>query len=213
MTFRATGLPRFEYRQWLSWAGPVCPGSEKASASTFRATYAQTLDLLQGELAQLGASHAVIETSHDRHERRKDGHPDARSHLRGSGRDGVRLSFTGLAGPLQFSTDRFFGWETNVRAIALGLKALRAVDRYGIGTRAEQYAGWAALPPGELPMTNARAIEIICRYANLDPAGSEPVVITKAWRAAVKVCHPDVNGGRTEAWAVLEPAGRHLGLV
>jgi hypothetical protein len=39
-------------------------------------------------------------------------------------------------------------WQHNVRAIALGLEALRKVDRYGITRRGEQYAGWKALPAG-----------------------------------------------------------------
>ena len=37
----------------------------------------------------------------------------------------------------------------NLRSIALGLKALRAVDRYGVSRRGEQYAGFrAALTAG-----------------------------------------------------------------
>jgi len=40
-------------------------------------------------------------------------------------------------------------WRHNVRSIALGLEALRAVDRYGISRRGEQYAGFrAALASG-----------------------------------------------------------------
>jgi len=33
-----------------------------------------------------------------------------------------------------------------MRAIALSLQALRAVDRYGVARRAEQYRGWKQLP-------------------------------------------------------------------
>lgn len=33
-------------------------------------------------------------------------------------------------------------WQHNVRSIALGLGSLRAVDRYGISSRGEQYAGF-----------------------------------------------------------------------
>ncbi len=50
---------------------------------------------------------------------------------------------------LVYATDACEFWQHNVRSIALGLEALRAVDRYGISRRGEQYAGFrAALTPG-----------------------------------------------------------------
>lgn len=36
-------------------------------------------------------------------------------------------------------------WQINLRAIALGLEALRKLDRYGITSRGEQYTGWRAI--------------------------------------------------------------------
>lgn len=212
MTFRSAGAARVEFRPWITWDGPLTPAGDKGSAHTFRASWEATVDLLRDELAWLGATAAVIETGHFPHERRKDGAPHGSYHLATTGRDGVRLSFTAATGPLRFSTDTFYGWQTNLRAIALGLKALRAVDRYGIASGSEQYAGWAQLPAGTVPMTNARAVEIIRQFAGL-PEGEPVITITKAWRAAIKAAHPDVNGGNPEAWAVLEPAGRHLGLI
>lgn len=51
---------------------------------------------------------------------------------------------------LVYATDVCEFWQHNIRSIALGLEALRAVDRYGISRRGEQYAGFrAALTPGE----------------------------------------------------------------
>jgi hypothetical protein len=51
----------------------------------------------------------------------------------------------------------------NARAIALGLEALRKVDRYRITKRGEQYTGWSALPPatpmGAAKMTADDALE------------------------------------------------------
>lgn len=50
---------------------------------------------------------------------------------------------------LIYATDACEDWRHNVRSIALGLEALRAVDRFGISRRGEQYAGFrAALPAG-----------------------------------------------------------------
>jgi hypothetical protein len=48
----------------------------------------------------------------------------------------------------QFAVDMFPSWQDNLRAIALGLEALRKVERYGIANRGEQYAGWAQLTAG-----------------------------------------------------------------
>ena len=51
---------------------------------------------------------------------------------------------------LVYATDCCMFWQHNLRSIALGLEALRAVDRYGISRRGEQYAGFrAALTTGE----------------------------------------------------------------
>lgn len=43
---------------------------------------------------------------------------------------------------LVYATDVCEYWQHNVRSIALGLESLRAVDRYGISKRGEQYAGF-----------------------------------------------------------------------
>jgi hypothetical protein len=47
---------------------------------------------------------------------------------------------------LLYACDRFWRWQHNLRAIALGLEALRLVERYGIGDAHQQYAGYRALP-------------------------------------------------------------------
>ncbi len=65
---------------------------------------------------------------------------------------GVRISFESKHGPLTYATDTHEFWQHNVRGIALGLQALRAVDRYGVTKRGEQYTGWKALPAGQAPL-------------------------------------------------------------
>lgn len=50
---------------------------------------------------------------------------------------------------LVYATDSCDRWQDNVRSIALGLEALRAVDRFGISREGQQYAGFrAALTTG-----------------------------------------------------------------
>ena len=58
---------------------------------------------------------------------------------------GVIVSFDSRHGPLRYATDAFTEWQDNLRAIALSLEALRAVDRYGVTRRGEQYTGWRAI--------------------------------------------------------------------
>jgi hypothetical protein len=73
-------------------------------------------------------------------------HPD----IGGSHEDFVALqAATDPSNRLIYATDACELWQHNVRSIALGLEALRAVDRYGITRRGEQYAGFrAALTAG-----------------------------------------------------------------
>jgi hypothetical protein len=103
------------------------------------------------------------------------------------------------------------GWQMNARAIALGLEALRKVDRYGITKRGEQYTGWSALPPatpmGAAKMTADDALEFLRASAdwNAGPDSDEPEQIDRAYRAAAKRLHPDA-GGSTKDFQKLQEA-------
>lgn len=85
-----------------------------------------------------------------------------------------------------FHTDAFATLQANLRAISNGLEALRAVDRYGITTGGEQYAGFAQLAAGDDPADRgARLVE---------EAGG----LTKA----LMKYHPDHGGSETDIIAV-----------
>lgn len=113
--------------------------------SPFRAPYQATLDLLERECRQLGARRVVVELAITEADLRLDGQPYAGTKPR---HPGVTIAFESTHGPLKYTADKFATWTENVRAIALGLEALRKVDRYGMTSRGEQYAGWKALPAG-----------------------------------------------------------------
>ena len=115
-----------------------------AGASSFRADHSQTLRLLDRELSYLRARNVVIQADCDRSQIRMDGMLYAGAKLRTAG---IVLSFDSKHGPLSYPCDKYSNWQANLRAIALSLEALRAVDRYGVTRRAEQYKGWAKLPP------------------------------------------------------------------
>lgn len=122
------------------------PRQRKRYAS-FRVTYGRTLTDLEYEIVQLKGSEVILGLVVDERDVRLDGQLRADANVRHSG---VELSFElPDRRRLVFHTDVHHDWKDNLRAIALGLEALRAVQRYGITTGiGEQYAGFAMLPPG-----------------------------------------------------------------
>jgi hypothetical protein len=195
--------------------------------SLFTASWSDTLEVLDRELWFLDAEHVVIEVDVPERAIRIDGmlRADAKA-----ASPAVRLAFDSKHGPLQYATDRFIrpswqrkgareDWQHNLRAIALGLEALRKVDRYGITKRGEQYAGWKALPPGGgIPMPAAMTVEQAARLlvdTAAVPGVSPDQVIRFAdarrdvYRQAAKVAHPD-RGGDAAVFARLQEARRLL---
>lgn len=159
--------------------------------SQFKARYSATLELLDRELVHLGAERAVLELDIQEADLRLDGM--IRANARPT-HPGVVVSFDSKHGPLRYATDLYDDWHSNLRAIALGLEALRKVDRYGITKTGEQYAGWRALTQGsEEPMTREEALMFLA-----DSAGWTALAtgrdVERAYRAAAKRLHPDTGG-------------------
>ncbi len=115
---------------------------------------------------------------------------------------GTALAFdSATKGNLLICCGRFRTWQDNVRAIALGLEALRRVERYGITQSDEQYRGWRALETGTIEWADTLARHsgwTITEVVN-DPEG--------AYKAAVKNAHPD-QGGTAAAFADVQAARR-----
>lgn len=194
--------------------------------SQFRVTWSVCTELLERELEQLRGREIVIEVDVPERGIRMDGM------LRGDARaatPAVRLAFESKHGPLTYATDRFVkpsyrrggmadDWQHNLYAIALGLEALRKVDRYGITKRGEQYAGWKAIgagPATAMPagMSRDDAIAVLlARSGHL----SWPQVIESQHNVlkwARRETHPDRNNGDHTKWHEVERAGKTLGLV
>lgn len=110
------------FRPLTDWTFPASHGYR---SNPFSATWGQTRDLLESEISKLGASRYTIELALDESEIRLDGYPRANARPRHAG---VVVSFDSKHGPLRYGTDEFSTWQANVRAIALGLEALRAVE-------------------------------------------------------------------------------------
>lgn len=179
--------------------------------SPFRANWSKTIDQLEHELEELGAKEVVFQLDMEERDIRLDGMPRADAKPRSPR---VIISFESKHGPLRYQCDAFEGnyrepsWQANVRAIALGLEALRQVERYGITKRGEQYTGWKALP--ESSQSHDEAIAFLASVTGWTPAvvaGS----LQNSYRDAAKRLHPDVGGNR-DMWEQLQKARQVLGI-
>lgn len=185
------------------------PADADRPASPFDSTYDQTLDLLDRELNHLGATAAFLQVElTNSSDVRVDGL--LRAHAKVTHPGVVLTVETRRLGTHSYPCDRFGqrswmpdpkpAWQENLRAIALGLEALRKVERYGIADRGQQYAGFAELgsgtPMGSGAMTVDEAAELLGTESGV---GSErllddPKRVASAYRVAAQLHHPDAGG-------------------
>jgi hypothetical protein len=182
---------RYEYRPLANWTDPV---TEYRPPCRFKAAWSDTLRLLGRETELLGADLVVFQVDVRAGNIRNDGMLYQRAQVEFPG---VRIAFNSTHGPLTYATDRFDDWRDNVRGIALGLEALRKVDRYGMTRRGEQYRGWLAIEAGNGKITSQEARALIEGYGGLT--------------AALYATHPD-HGGDADAFHAVQEARRVLGL-
>ena len=197
---------RFEIRPLGLWDRAVTPGSARLPASRFKASWTQTMKLLTREVGMLGGRIVVVQIDVTDGQIRRDGmlYANARA-----GSPAVKVSFDSVHGSLTYATDRYSHWQANVRAVALSLEALRAVDRYGVSGSGEQYRGWTAISdkPAEKNLTVESAARILAaEVPGLLPEDLRTVeAINRAFRAASRLHHPDA-GGSTDAFRLISNA-------
>lgn len=177
--------------------------------SPFKASWPQTRQLLDREIEQLGADYATIQLDVRESAVRIDG----------GLKEGSKVSYRGAIlvvesadyGPLSYPCDAFGtvrlgneSWRENVRAIALGLEALRKVERYGIANRGQQYAGYrelgSGIAMGPAQMSETEALEVLRLGARwkAGPDYDDPKGIARAYKLAAKRLHPDHGGDEAE---------------
>lgn len=217
------------FRPMRGWDGPLT--DPRASGAAFSAELYKTERLLLTEARQLGASDVIVEVDAPAGDFLADG-TGMKSGRREPEFPGVVVHLIGTRhGDLRYACDAFEarysndlpGWQCNLRAVALGLEALRKPERYGIASRGEQYRGFAALPPGT-PLGSRAAPEALTLdgAARLLAAGMDGLdagdllddrsAAVTAYRVAAKRVHPDnAHTGNAEsfrrvneAWALLE---------
>lgn len=189
-----------------TWPGTLTPGRDRRD-SPFGAPLSRTMETLNRELHMVGATDVIMEVALREEDFRIDGRP--RAHARAE-HPGVILSFGSKHGPLRYATDTFWKWQDNLRAIALGLEALRKVERYGITKRGEQYVGWRQIEATSSTATEARSL--LQRIAHVDDSVSDQRLV----RLARAKTHPDRLGtpkdGETNWWALVQDAAERLGV-
>ncbi len=209
---------RWEIVPLPRWGRPET--AVRRSSGTFRASWDDTLRLLLEEIELLEPSGVVaLAVDADPSDLRRDGMLRARAEV---AFPGVVVSFTSASrGPLSFATDAYeqrwhadlAGWQANVRAIALSLKALRAVDRYGATARGEQYAGWRQIEAGPARSEGFTSPDAAARWIRSSAAPdagrlAESLPLRELYRLLARRLHPDLNGGRSGEWNRLDEARR-----
>lgn len=179
------------------FASPLPPAGNEYSR--FSASFGDTLELLSREMAQLQAAHIVIELDVEERDIRLDGYPRANARI---GNPAVAVSFDSRFGPLRYATCEFTAWQDNLRAIALSMQALRAVDRYGVSKRGEQYQGWKAIPMSTDPADAIQTREQAEDYLGERWSGDI--------RRALFETHPD-RGGDTDEFRKVQRARELIG--
>lgn len=176
----------------------------------------QTLKDLDRELCQVDARDVVIQIdvtnkADMRDDVRRDGRirDDARVHS-----PAVVLTFK-RAGktPLVFACDYFKRWQDNLRALALGLEALRKLERYHIAQTGDQYRGWQALPASTTTALNVDQAAAVLARSSLYPADKiahDSQVARLAVRVAASATHPDRGSGSTSDFQLVQEAKRVL---
>lgn len=145
-----------------------------------RIGYDQTLRELEYEVAMLDGNDVVIGVGLTESDIRLDGAPRANARPT---HPGVEVSFNSRYGRLTYATDVFLDWRDNVRAVTKGLEALRAIDRWGVAKRGQQYAGFALLTAG--PGIEERGRRLVEEHGSVT--------------AALRATHPDTGGDRASA--------------
>lgn len=212
--------PNMTLRPLDAWTRPETRNRQR---SQFSANWSATLDLLDREILHLGSGRrhpdSVLQIAlRERDFRISDGMPRANAIPT---HPGVILHIESTKGPLSFPCDKFDRWQDNLRAIALGLEALRKVDRYGITPGDEQYQGWRAIEARPAVDVTAAACSTLARIAwpNERPENREewaPKIATDAnigrntYRKARRNAHPDVNNGDQSLWDELRTAAEAL---
>lgn len=158
-------------------------------SETKSVTIAVARDRLQNELDLLRASSIVLSTNV---ELRLDGQP--RSDRSPPSDPGVALYFKLRGRDTVLACDKWDRVADNIVAIAKHIEALRGIERWGVGSLEQAFAGYQALPAPE------QWWQVLGVAAN-----ATRDQISAAYREKARAAHPD-SGGSDAAMARLNTA-------
>ncbi|TPN75543.1 J domain-containing protein [Mesorhizobium sp. B1-1-5] len=147
---------------------------------------ADALSRLQDELDRIGAILPVVSTNL---QTRLDGLP--RSGQPEPSDPGVALYFQLQGKPHCMPCDTYTKVAQNIAAIAAHIEATRAIERHGVSSVAEMFAGFQALPA---PGARRHWREVLGIAPNVPVTATE---IEYFFRLAAKKAHPDTGGSHT----------------
>ncbi len=170
----------------LAWpdAWPRTPPGKRGQAAfkNFGARIPATIAMrrLEDSLHRLGARETIFSSNLPR---RMDGSP------RFDGGDpqdiGIAVYFTLKKTRTVLACDRWNRVADNIAALAAHIEAIRAIDRYGVGTIEQAFRGYAALPsPDDFNWKSLLAWTDGTPAATLEQA-------EYVYKQRIKVCHPD----------------------
>jgi hypothetical protein len=200
MTIGADNATRYPLAWPLGWARTPAPQRRRAAFAashtitqegasglvtrrqTRALTVADALKRLSGELGRLGATRELLSTNV---EVRLDGLP--RSGQSEPRDPGAAVYFQLKGQPRCLACDRWDRVADNIAAIAQHIDALRRIDRYGVGTLEQAFAGYAALPPQA-----SHDWRLVLGFAA--GAAVTRAMVEEAFRERARTAHPDAGG-------------------
>ncbi len=151
--------------------------------AAMRATVTTACADIEDEVRRLNGVDLVVSTNL---QLRIDGFP--RSGQAEPRDPGVAVYFKRRGKSLVFACDRYTTVAQNLRAVALHLDAIRGMERWGVGSLDQAFAGYQALP--ETSETDPWWKVLGCEDPPRDGAQ-----LQVAYRAAAHRSHPDMVGG------------------
>jgi hypothetical protein len=211
-------------RPLTGWPMEFTSGRRK---SPFSAGFSDTIGILCRELRAIDPKDryyppSVLQIALREQDFRLDGMPRASAVPE---HPGVILNIEPRNKPaLSFPCDAFTHWHDNLRAVALGLEALRRVDRYGITQTGQQYRGWQAIEAKPSVDVTAAACALLARVAwpNERPEfrdewapsiATDPEIGRNTLKKARANAHPDRHDSDQLLWNEVEQAASVLGLL
>jgi hypothetical protein len=179
------GWPRARYRERASFGTT----GRNRYGNKDPLTINEALERLSNELDRLGARYVTLSTNL---ELRLDGAP--RSGQSEPSDPGAAVYFRLAGRDTVLACDKWDRAADNIAAIAKHIEALRGIDRWGVGTAAQAFAGYQALPSPEQWWQVLGVSE-----------RADRTEIAAAYRRLAGTAHPD-KGGSNSAMARLNAA-------